>query len=472
MQHLTQEQAHQAIHDPQIRRTIAKSLIGWLLFYLPHYITLAPANFHSELLQLLADHAKRFLSIIGFRGSGKSSYSTLALPLWAALEHPKRYPFIVLFSDTEAQARINIANIRYELENNQAIRADYGDQSQGVSKSVSWTQTQLLLANGVLILARSRGQRIRGLRHRENRPSLVIVDDPEDAEKVQKKEYRDKTERWFRGELMPAIEESSARLIVDGNMLHTDALMARLKKDTLFEHRSYAIYDEHGNVTWRAKYPTDEAIEQQKKKAGPTGWLREYCLKVVPPEGQEVKEEWITYYDNLPDVNPTVAGIAVDLAIGKNETSDYTAMVSGVVYDTEAGPTLFILPHIVHERYSFHETISALKSQNEFISQRYGYPLVFIEDVAYQRAAIEEAQRQGIPARGVKVTTDKRARLRAAATFIQTGQVRFPREGAGDLITEMLGFGIESHDDVVDAAVHLIMGLRTFGIEKPDIIIV
>ncbi len=469
---MTQEQARLAIHTPQLRREIVRSLTGWLLFYLPHYITLTPATFHSELLQLLADHSKRFLSIIGFRGSGKSSYSTLALPLWAALEHPKRYPFIVLFSDTEAQARINIANLRYELENNAAIRADYGDLSQGVTKSVSWTQSSLLLANGVLIIARSRGQRIRGLRHREHRPALVIVDDPEDAEKVQKKEYRDKTERWLRGELMPAIEESAARLVVDGNMLHTDALMARLKKDTLFEHRSYALFDDNGNVTWRAKYPTELAIEQQKRKAGPTGWLREYCLKVVPPEGQEVKEEWITYYDSMPEGRPLVAGIAVDLAIGKTETSDYTAMVTGVVYQTEAGPTLFILPQVIRERYSFHETISALKSQNEFIAQRYGYPLVFIEDVAYQRAAIEEAQRQGIPARGVKVTTDKRARLRAAATFIQTGQVRFPRDGAGDVITELLGFGIESHDDLVDATTHLIMGLRTFGMEQPEIILV
>lgn len=472
MQQLTKEQAHQAIHSPQIRREMAKTLTGWLLLYLPHYITLAPASFHPELLQLLEDRSKRFLSIIGFRGSGKSSYSTLTLPLWAALEHPKTFPFIIMFSDTEGQARINIANLRYELENNQTIIADYGDQSQGVTKSVSWTQTSLLLANGVLILARSRGQRVRGLRHREHRPALVIVDDPEDAEKVQKKEYRDKTERWFRGELMPAIEESSARLIVDGNMLHTDALMARLKKDSLFEHHDYAIFDEHGNVTWKAKYPTDEAIEQQKKKAGPTGWLREYCLKVVPPEGQEVKEEWIQYYDELPTGSPSVAGIAVDLAISKTEASDYTAMVSGVVYPTEAGPTLFILPQVVHERYSFHETISALRSQTEFVSQRFGYPLVFIEEVAYQKAAIEEANRQGIPARGVKVTTDKRARLRAAATFIQTGQVRFPREGTGDLITEMLGFGIESHDDYLDACVHLIMGLRSFGMESQEIVLI
>ena len=42
------------------------------------------------------------------------------------------------------------------------------------------------------ILARSRGQKVRGLRHLQFRPRLVIVDDPEDGEWVRTKENRDK----------------------------------------------------------------------------------------------------------------------------------------------------------------------------------------------------------------------------------------------------------------------------------------
>src|ERR1019366_10131501 len=46
---------------------------------------------------------------------------------------------------------------------------------------------------------------------------------------------------------------------------------------------------------------------------------------------------------------------------------------------------------------------------------------------------------------------DKRARLRVAARYIKTGVVKFPRKGAEQLITQLLGFGSEKHDDAVDA---------------------
>jgi len=51
---------------------------------------------------------------------------------------------------------------------------------------------------------------------------------------------------------------------------------------------------------------------------------------------------------------------------------------------------------------------------------------------------------------------DKRARLRVAARYIKTGVVKFPRKGAEQLITQLLGFGSEKHDDAVDALVYLI----------------
>ena len=58
----------------------------------------------------------------------------------------------------------------------------------------------------------------------------------------------------------------------------------------------------------------------------------------------------------------------------------------------------------------------------------------------------------------------KRARLELVALYIKSGRVRFPQgDGRGkvvaDLITELVGFGIEEHDDLVDALVYLILGV-------------
>jgi phage terminase large subunit-like protein len=70
----------------------------------------------------------------------------------------------------------------------------------------------------------------------------------------------------------------------------------------------------------------------------------------------------------------------------------------------------------------------------------------------------------------MKVGSDKRARLRSASVFIQNNMVRFPRKGCEDLIAQILGFGIEDHDDLMDAFVYLVLGLRTEGMDRPEVI--
>ena len=478
-----------------------KTLTGFMLLYFSHYVSLPPADFHPEFISLLEDHTIQFLSVIGFRGSAKSSIGSIMASIFFALEHPERYPFIVIIAETRSQVVDLISDIRKEFEENQLLRQDYGDMSKGLVKQKDWTKTSILLANGVRILGLSRGQRIRGRRHRQNRPSLVLVDDPEEMEKVDKKEYRDKTERWLRGEVIPAIEESKARLLVYGNILHTDAIMMRLKNDPLFLHKDYSLFngeDKWENCTWKAKYPDQAALDRQKAKVRYTAWMREYRLKVVPPDGQEVKEEWIQYYDEIPrryeqreiktgrivlELNPIQkSGAGVDLAISKRQTADYTTMVPGVLAEgiiaegntarLDGNPAIYLLPNPVNDRLSLHETLGRMKQVRDSMAATVGTPTFYMEDVAYQRAAIEEAQRHGFVAIPIRVGSDKRSRLRAAAIFIQNGSVKFPRKGCEDLIAQITGFGIEEHDDLADGLVNLILGLRSGGFDKPEVLVI
>lgn len=467
-----------------------KTFLGFLILYISHYLTLAPADFHPELLALLENPAIKFLSVIGFRGSAKSSFASVALPLWLALEKPNDYPFIILVNETKDQVVENIANIRKELESNEMLRLDYGDVSVGVSKQREWTKTGLLLNNGVRILGISRGQRIRGRRHVQHRPNIVIVDDPEEAEKVDRKEYRDKTERWLRGEVMPAIEETKARLLVLGNILHTDALMTRLKNDPIFVHREYSLFNGpavFANCTWKGKYPSQEALDAKKAEVKHIAWMREYLLKVVPPEGQIIRPEWIQYYDRVPEAtyeidprtkqkklieNPILgAGEGIDLAISKLQTADYTTMVGGVMALLEKRAHIFVLPNPVNMRLDFQETIKMAKGQYQYLTNSYAAPMFFVEDVAYQRVAVEMMQAAGIPAQPVKVGTDKRARLMQAAIFVENGTVKFPRTGCEDLIAQLLGFGIEEHDDLADGFVQLVLGINNVnGMQPLDVV--
>ena len=109
------------------RRERSKTLLGFALVYLTGYFTDPPASFHFELVHALESDTGRRLLVIGFRGSGKSAFGSLALPLWAALEHPDKYSLIILIADSSREAPLNISAIKRELETNQLIKQDYGE---------------------------------------------------------------------------------------------------------------------------------------------------------------------------------------------------------------------------------------------------------------------------------------------------------------------------------------------------------
>ncbi len=98
-----------------------------------------------------------------------------------------------------------------------------------------------------------------------------------------------------------------------------------------------------------------------------------------------------------------------------------------------------------------------------------GVHLFCVENVAYQAAAIQEMERMMLAVRSMRPNTDKRARLTVASTYIKNGTVRFPRTGCEALLAQLFGFGIETHDDMVDALVYLILGLAEEGIELPQV---
>ena len=441
--------------DRNIRRLIAKDFRGFCATYLAKHFTIDPASFHEDLMHLLSDHNEKMLEIIGFRGSAKSTFGSLALVLWCALEHPDKYQYIITCSDTSAQSKQNMANIKSELDNNWLLRNDYGsvkpsafadeNPEPDLESDEDWQAQNVLLENGVRIISRSRGQKVRGLKHRESRPKLIVVDDPEDRDWTKKKENRDKTNQWMRGEVIPARDPQSGRIVVIGNWLHEDALMARLKKTGMFKVKEFALI-ENGICTWPAQYPTDAALEKERQIAGETIWRREYLLQIVAEEGAIITERDISFYDGDPTGTLEMIGHGVDLAISKDSSADYTVDVIGEVryHEKENRSYIYIRPHPMNERLSFLETIQHCIAESKKGNEQQFY----VEKVQYQQAAIETLINAGVNVVPVTPSKDKRARLIVASSHIKNGTVRFPRIGCEDLLAQLYGFGTEAHDDL------------------------
>ena len=73
-----------------------------------------------------------------------------------------------------------------------------------------------------------------------------------------------------------------------------------------------------------------------------------------------------------------------------------------------------------------------------------GANILFVEDVGYQKAAIQETERTLLPLVPVKPTTDKRSRVQVVAPYIKNRTVLFPRTGCEQLLGQIFNLGVET----------------------------
>ena len=64
---------------------------------------------------------------------------------------------------------------------------------------------------------------------------------------------------------------------------------------------------------------------------------------------------------------------------------------------------------------------------------------------------VERLENDRYKVEGVRSTTDEHSRLAAVSYLVQSGAVLFPKEGAEELIAQLLGFGTEKYNDLTDA---------------------
>jgi GNAT superfamily N-acetyltransferase len=81
--------------------------------------------------------------------------------------------------------------------------------------------------------------------------------------------------------------------------------------------------------------------------------------------------------------------------------------------------------------------------------------ILHLRDIAIREGCHEIwvlTEKDNVKANGFKVNgKDKRARLDSVTYMIRSGKVLFPKEGSKELIQQLVYFGVEKHDDLVDA---------------------
>lgn len=458
------------IEDRKVRTAITRESHWYFFhFYFAHYVKYPTATFQKEIFDLTEREELGNFFVVAFRGSAKSTIVTTSYPIWSILGKQQK-KFVLILCQTQAQAKQHMMNLRRELENNVLLKRDLGPFNE---ESDEWGSSSLVFSNlGARITAASSEQSIRGLRHNQHRPDLIIGDDVEDIASTKTREGRNKTYQWLTAEVIPTGDRNT-RMVIVGNLLHEDSLLMRIKEDIENEQidgifKEYPLLNTHGEILWTGKYPTMDEVEIEKRRAGNDfAWQREYLLKIVPAEDQAIHREWIHYYDKLPEKKQVYGGytsnieirIGVDLAISKRDTADYTAMVIAQLFETELGHYEMYILDTINRRLTFPETVDLCKSLNESYKHDGLHPTFVIEDVAYQQALPQQLKNEGIHnVHSIRPgNQDKRTRLTLTAHMIKNAKIFFPKTGCEELINQIVHFGVEKHDDLADAFSSLVL---------------
>lgn len=468
---LTQDEIKEMINDPYMRVLICKdSFFHFIAYYMQDDFELDPADFHKEMIDALdsVNDMDKYLSILGFRGSAKSTILE-AFALWSLING--KHNFIIYIRSTIDDAKMSLANIRSRIEDSDDIRKDFNivlDVKREHGFREKWSESQITVGDCTM-MARSRLQKIRGKKFKKARIDLIIGDDLEDVKDADTQEKRVANRKWFFSEVLPATKQGvlgdNVKVILLGNLVHRDCLIKHFSRSDTVRSLEFWLYDKDGKISWPGLYPDEKAIQAEKDKVmiageglGPVIWAREYLGKEVDEEDMLLKLDEIQRYpDEWLQRKAENAGVGVDFAISKKQTADYTAMVKGSDVKNDDGELrLLVMKNNVNLRLGFKETITKAVEINNIMPQG---TIFYPEKQSYQESAIEIMEDNGIKCHRMINTADKRSRIASACFYVKNGRVLFPRTGAEDVINNILGFGIEDHDDLADAWANLVLGM-------------
>jgi len=442
-----------------------QDLLVFFSFYFQKFIKYEIAPFQNEMLQILQNEQNKTIVFTAFRNSGKTTFCSLVLPIWSIIGvHQKKD--ILIVSQTEQKAERISTNIRRQLTSNTTLLQDHGIFYEGNNE---WNKRTLVLAKyGARITVISIGESIRGVLHDEIRTDLVIYDDIEDVQSANTPEGRDKLQDIIGSEFIP-LGTKDTRHVFIGNLVHQDSMMSRHKKRILSGemtgiYREYPLVTDEGIIMWPDQFPNIQAIEELRKQQISNEYFqREYLLKIIPVGNRLILPENIHRYDESELASRAdfqMYLILIDPAVSGEHTikTDKTGIIVIRVYGQGDKMKLYISPNPINARLEWPEIINEVKRIITSFGPAPTYKIL-VEGGSTQKGLTQMLKYDGLNAEEVSPQgNDKRTRVSMLKPWLPH-KVVFPQKGTEELEFELIGFGTERYDDLVDALTLIVFAL-------------
>lgn len=316
--------------DKRIKR-LQKDYAAFCEYYFPHFLTLRDkttgevirtvhnAPFHNS-AALKVKNTPNLKAVFKWpRGHAKSTHFDIFLPLWLMFQPKRLINVMVVVGKSEESAIGLLSDIQAELEFNQRIIADFGEQ-----KAVgNWQEGQFVTQSDVAFFARGRGQSPRGLRYKEARPDYIVIDDLDDDELCRnEKRVKDLTD-WVKEALFGALDVGRGRFIMVGNLISKNSVLANIAATKGVYVSEIKAVDKDGEPVWKEKWTKEEA-EEAAAFMGYRSWQKEMMHNPIK-DGTIFRHDWIRYKKVLPLHKYEMLVCYTDPSFKSTTANDYKA---------------------------------------------------------------------------------------------------------------------------------------------------
>lgn len=445
------------------KKQASEDYFFWFKTYFPHYIDADFCFMHRYILREMKRTDKHISVLAGPPEHAKTVHASQFIPLWMGLHSMKN--FYINITETGDLAENNLEFVKLELEINERLIADYGDQRV----TGKWEGNDFTIRAGMRFWARSMKMPTRGFRQRQHRPDLIVAEDIDGQKRSKNPDnVKEDIEKLLK-ELFNRLDRTGMMLIM-GNNHGKGIALDKLLTDPQYQVQRRIFpaivkpgtYDQVPDVLEEGRPQWDrfsmEYLLSIRDKIGSANFSGEWQQKPMHP-GDKFKEEWFQQFKSEEVKRGlTQRVLRLDPAFGKTKSSDFRCWIV-----LERGVNNILL---VRHCFMSRCTVSQMVDYTYQIKEEYNVPIVGVPKDLWQELLFEDfdagAERHGyhLPIRKVEEKIAKGLRIEGLSGMIERGKIKFDfREKDQVLLRDQFLFwdpdrktanSDETHDDGPD----------------------
>lgn len=453
----------------EIKDRLRDNMILFGKVVMPNMFIAESPSFHYEIANVLTNKSIKQINIVAPRGHAKSSIVGGVFPLYHLMfdSGPK---LVLLISRTQDHAVKLLGTLKDIFDYSQQFRSIFG--YWGMNSARKWAKNEVELKDGSMIICKGTGQQIRGIKVGNQRPTLIVLDDPEDENNTKTAEAMEGNLRWLLQSALPSLDPIRGRIAVIGTPQHQRCIVETLKLMEGWENMHFAPDMNNNKALWEAWHPIKKLKQKMSELESinrKSVFYREYLCQIVGDEDQLFKEEYFKYYEgdiefndgnhflrfttkngkDTDEIIPVNLFMGVDPASSTRKTADFSTIVSVAI---DKDNNRYILPY-----YRKHASPLSLAESIITYFKLYKPQKVRVESVGYQEMLREylkqrcEEEKIFIPGLEIKEIprSSKSARLETLEPYFAQGKV-YLKKGMQELLDELLLYPRGRNDDLLD----------------------